>query len=1695
MGSEEENGVIWMSLVYIFKAVQKVRGVQGISLSYYEIYNEVLSDLLSFNGVSLPIIYDPAEGHHVQGATTMPIASAKEGMELLKKAEFHRRFLMLRSDLRRCSRSSTVLRVVLKTTAGDASAWFVDLASSGSWDSQTEGQSSVLGRAEGGVGVARSVVNLRGIIRGLGSSAESTKLFRPRVNSKLMKVLDHCVLGTSRLAFICTISPAQSCEEGSIRTLHFATDVSRIPNKPIIQDTVPSDFYQETASRTAKPLFRVRTQIDALWEELVPFCKLCQVTSNLPVPSQLLIEVMNSCAGKIKTLETEMGDLRNQILPALHGDKSDSAGKRLGVRRSSSFPSLADTEKLQAFVESQREPTRAPSGGSASNVNSMGAAGLPPSGRGLRRSATEKQVKKPDEESPAKPKKNLDFGWRSRERGRQREEALQKMSERSERRASSAGRGGGGEDTPGRLVWRRMWEVLEESSAKLEQCNQKLAQARQSTGLTATMSSSKSGVNSNMGRLGGGFGQTVKPAEQARRKHDDWRAQVEKLREELKIMNQRVAIVGDMPVLSERMQELSKMEIQLEMKKKKVIDKAIEAQEEAVTRLLNYRRSSSGNAALAAEPPPVVLTGANHAVTSGEQSASAHAQMPEPGGDDGGDKDDPHDPHDTQHVAASQGPESGGESREDVSDLPSSKPQPPTSSGSNGPASMKGAPPPGGWPEVSNDQRRAMRQSRDKPWTAGSTRSIKTQLRQAVSESRTQSSVDRDDGPGDLTPASTRPSSSIADRTDMGDASSQASSQAPSAASGASAASAAVTEAASRRRARKEYQRPWRTASTPAGHANEGWDKLRSAVKQRDEALLEGPKEGESEADAEGNPFTVSNASSIPQESAKGSEDNSEADGDATPDGDSQAGKDFGEQLRLAAAAAVEFPEEWHTTDNVQWAGWVRWILYGEAFEFAGPPNESNMEAVQATLEDLWSHEIQAVESLCLKVLIAIEKVGEEVMAKQRDGTFCTSELLWDLPKLTPLENHVITAFGDNRFGQLGSGTASGEGQTPGEVPRTIYDGHQPLAVACSWRNTVIVTDNHQLIQLGVRDMTQGAIEGKPQRGALVIQSQVTHLPVPGHQIMAVACGWQHSMALSGAGAVFSWGYGGYGALGHGNMYSSMKPLLVEGLLGKMVQYIAAGSYSSTAITCTGHLFTWGWGLGGQLGHGTRNNQMLPLLVEQDCHGEALQPLRKVACGHQHIVALTRAGRLFSAGLGKNGRLGFSSILEETRFRRVERTSMNEEVLWIQDVCAGFAHTAALDTNGRVLTCGDGTTGALGHGTPFQDFFFLKIVEAIPRATMIACGGFFTTVATEDKTVWTWGRNDYRQLGRKCFFRWEPQRKAVGRFQGVGEEKLADAIRLGVQDLQEAHSIPDPLAIEDAYPSPATDVTAVNIPGAGIMIALQAGHSHVTILTRQQKAYGLKPGESRPATFTMGISMRIAGSPEKKKPADKATDASAMIEAHSASATFPASEAAPKAQRSEPPSPSPSSATSRPSSRAGARPPSPTASPSPSPSSRGGRAASPAGGFRESTPRTSLPPIEPSPASRPSTPPPGGRARSRSASRERGGRPRSLSREAQAERPVTASRLHLLSPLPPSHPMASHSIANRQREAASAAGGPLRAPSREGRSPETEAEALRPRRISRSPEPLVPLPPDSGPGSRPLSGRSRPGSRGGRPTS
>nr|CAD7581092.1 unnamed protein product [Timema californicum] len=89
-----------------------------------------------------------------------------------------------------------------------------------------------------------------------------------------------------------------------------------------------------------------------------------------------------------------------------------------------------------------------------------------------------------------------------------------------------------------------------------------------------------------------------------------------------------------------------------------------------------------------------------------------------------------------------------------------------------------------------------------------------------------------------------------------------------------------------------------------------------------------------------------------------------------------------------------------------------------------------------------------------------------------------------------------------------------------------------------------------------------------------------------------------HGAYLSGVPPqVFSWGEGEDGKLGHNNRLSVDKPCLVEAFKSKRVRDIACGSNHSAAITSSGELYTWGLGEYGRLGHGDNITQLKPKLV------------------------------------------------------------------------------------------------------------------------------------------------------------------------------------------------------------------------------------------------------------------------------------------------------------------------------------------------------------------------------------------------------------------------------------------------------------------------------------------------------------------
>ena len=99
-------------------------------------------------------------------------------------------------------------------------------------------------------------------------------------------------------------------------------------------------------------------------------------------------------------------------------------------------------------------------------------------------------------------------------------------------------------------------------------------------------------------------------------------------------------------------------------------------------------------------------------------------------------------------------------------------------------------------------------------------------------------------------------------------------------------------------------------------------------------------------------------------------------------------------------------------------------------------------------------------------------------------------------------------------------------------------------------------------------------------------------------RIVAVAAHTMHSLALSADGAVFSFGQGRCGKLGHGDEATEWRPRRVVALEHEHAAGVAAGQQHSLVLTSAGGVYSFGSGFAGKLGHGDRRNQLAPKRVE-----------------------------------------------------------------------------------------------------------------------------------------------------------------------------------------------------------------------------------------------------------------------------------------------------------------------------------------------------------------------------------------------------------------------------------------------------------------------------------------------------------------
>jgi len=267
--------------------------------------------------------------------------------------------------------------------------------------------------------------------------------------------------------------------------------------------------------------------------------------------------------------------------------------------------------------------------------------------------------------------------------------------------------------------------------------------------------------------------------------------------------------------------------------------------------------------------------------------------------------------------------------------------------------------------------------------------------------------------------------------------------------------------------------------------------------------------------------------------------------------------------------------------------------------------------------------------------------------------------------------------------------------------------------------------------------------------------------------IWKVACGYRHTALITTTGLLLTFGHGETGRLGHGDENSLDQPRVVDFFRNhdKAVISVGCGREHTMAVTAAGQLYSWGWGECGRLGIGETG------VMADPQHVAELERLEmralSVACGREHSLVIVEGGRLLACGAGYEGRLGLGHFDDAPVPAVVKSGAMDHENIILAS--AGDMHTAVVGESGMVYTWGFGASGALGTGkletspNPEPVTALLTDFPDAVKATAVACGSYHTIVLAESGEVFSFGDGFNGQLGLDDQGDTETQKTAIPR--------------------------------------------------------------------------------------------------------------------------------------------------------------------------------------------------------------------------------------------------------------------------------------------------------------------------------------------
>ena len=261
--------------------------------------------------------------------------------------------------------------------------------------------------------------------------------------------------------------------------------------------------------------------------------------------------------------------------------------------------------------------------------------------------------------------------------------------------------------------------------------------------------------------------------------------------------------------------------------------------------------------------------------------------------------------------------------------------------------------------------------------------------------------------------------------------------------------------------------------------------------------------------------------------------------------------------------------------------------------------------------------------------------------------------------------------------------------------------------------------------------------------------------------VMAIAGGTFHSLALKHDGTVWTWGSNGSGQLGNTSVGTySNSPIQVMDAGGNSYFtnciYISGGETHSVAVKSDGSVWSWGDNSVGQLGSNSSYNSALPIKVTGASGNGTLDHIIAVSAGIYHTIALKNDGTVWAWGSNNLGQLGNELYPVYSKFP-VPVVTEQGALSDIIAIAAGDSHNLALHKSGIIYAWGDNAKGQLGNWTtggirstpaPVKSF---DGVNDLIHVVDIAAGSSHSVAILNDETVAAWGDNQLGRLGNNTF--------------------------------------------------------------------------------------------------------------------------------------------------------------------------------------------------------------------------------------------------------------------------------------------------------------------------------------------------------